>query len=45
MQKSSLLGHQLIKLLPVVLLFLPSIAKAQLTQTSRAWNRLLSLFA
>jgi metallo-beta-lactamase class B len=39
MQKTSLLRHQLIKLLPVVLLFLPSIAKAQSDETSRAWNR------
>ena len=39
MQKPSLLRHQLIKLLPVVLLFLPSIAKAQADETSRAWNR------
>ncbi len=39
MQKSSLLRHQLIKLLPVVLLFLPSIAKAQSDATSRALNR------
>ena len=39
MQKSSLLRHQLIKLLPVVLLFLPAIAKAQSDETSRAWNR------
>nr|AIA12063.1 L1_beta_lactamase [uncultured bacterium] len=39
MQKTSLLRHQLIKLLPVVLLFLPSIAKAQADETSRAWNR------
>src|ERR1044072_2096090 len=39
MRKSSLLRHRLIKLLPVVLLFLPSIAKAQSDETSRAWNR------
>ncbi|HKS39481.1 MAG TPA: subclass B3 metallo-beta-lactamase [Blastocatellia bacterium] len=39
MQKTSLLRHQLTKLLPVVLLFLPSIAKAQSNETDRAWNR------
>ena len=39
MQKSSLLRHQLTKLLPVVLLFLPSIAKAQSNDTDRDWNR------
>ena len=38
MQKSSLLRHQLTKLLPVVLLFLPAIARAQADETSRAWN-------
>lgn len=39
MQKPSLLRHQLAKLIPVVLFFLPAIARAQADETSRAWNR------
>lgn len=39
MQKSSLLRYRFTKLLPLVLLFLPAIAKAQADETSRAWNR------
>ncbi|MGA9773374.1 MAG: subclass B3 metallo-beta-lactamase [Blastocatellia bacterium] len=39
MQKPSLLRHRLAMLLPVVLLVLPSIAKAQADETSRLWNR------
>jgi metallo-beta-lactamase class B len=39
MQKSSLLRRQLTKLIPVILLFLPAIAKAQANETDRAWNR------
>lgn len=38
-QKPFLLRHQLTKLLPVVLLFLPSFVKAQSDETSRSWNR------
>nr|AIA11603.1 SubclassB3_beta_lactamase [uncultured bacterium] len=38
-QKPSLLHQKLRVLLPVVLLFLPSIAKAQADETSRSWNR------
>lgn len=39
MQKPSLLRHRLAKLLPVVLLFLPAIGKAQADESARAWNR------